>query len=63
MTFEQGRISPGHAEKYDTSEDLLRWLGTHAPSLADLAYALSHGRAHFEYGQRSPVPDIELRIT
>lgn len=24
---------------------------------------VSHGRAHFEYGQRSPVPDIELRIT
>ena len=24
---------------------------------------VSHGRAHFEYGQRSPVPDIELRVT
>jgi hypothetical protein len=24
---------------------------------------VSHGRAHFEYGQRSPVRDIELRIT
>ena len=26
MTFEQGRIPPGPAEKYDTSEDLLRWM-------------------------------------
>jgi cytochrome P450 len=26
MTFEKGRIPPGPAEKYDTSEDLLRWL-------------------------------------
>jgi cytochrome P450 len=26
MTFAQGRIPPGPAEKYDTSEDLLRWL-------------------------------------
>src|SRR5271155_657103 len=26
MNFEQGRIPPGPAEKYDTSEDLLRWL-------------------------------------
>jgi cytochrome P450 len=26
MTFEQGRIPPGPAEKYNTSEDLLRWL-------------------------------------
>jgi hypothetical protein len=26
MTVEQGRIPPGPAEKYDTSEDLLRWL-------------------------------------
>jgi hypothetical protein len=24
---------------------------------------VSHGRTHFEYGQRSPVADIELRIT
>ncbi|MCW5698016.1 MAG: polyketide synthase dehydratase domain-containing protein, partial [Bauldia sp.] len=30
-------------------EDLLRWLETHTPSLADLAYTLSHGRAHFEH--------------
>jgi acyl transferase domain-containing protein/SAM-dependent methyltransferase/aryl carrier-like protein len=30
-------------------ENLLRWLGTHTPSLADLAYTLSHGRAHFEH--------------
>jgi len=26
MTFEQGRIPPGPAKKYDTSEDLLRWM-------------------------------------
>jgi cytochrome P450 len=26
MAFEQGRIPPGPAEKYDTSEDLLRWM-------------------------------------
>jgi cytochrome P450 len=26
MTIEQGRIPPGPAEKYDTSEDLLRWM-------------------------------------
>ncbi len=26
MTFEHGRIPPGPAEKYDTSEDLLRWM-------------------------------------
>ncbi len=26
MTFQQGRIPPGPAEKYDTSEDLLRWM-------------------------------------
>jgi len=26
MTLEQGRIPPGPAEKYDTSEDLLRWM-------------------------------------
>ena len=26
MTFEQRRIPPGPAEKYDTSEDLLRWM-------------------------------------
>ncbi len=26
MTFAQGRIPPGPAEKYDTSEDLLGWL-------------------------------------
>lgn len=24
---------------------------------------VAHGRAHFEYGQRTPVPDIELSIT
>ena len=30
-------------------EDLLRWLETHTPSLADLAYTLSHGRSHFEH--------------
>ncbi len=26
MAFEQGRIPPGPTEKYDTSEDLLRWM-------------------------------------
>jgi cytochrome P450 len=26
MTFEQGRIPPGPAERYNTSEDLLRWM-------------------------------------
>jgi cytochrome P450 len=26
MAFEQGRIPPGPAEKYDASEDLLRWM-------------------------------------
>jgi cytochrome P450 len=26
MTLEQGRIPPGPAEKYDTSQDLLRWM-------------------------------------
>lgn len=24
---------------------------------------VSHGRAHFEYGQREPVPDLELQLT
>lgn len=24
---------------------------------------VSHGRAHFEYGQREPVPDVELHLT
>jgi len=30
-------------------EDLLRWLETHTPSLADLAFTLGHGRSHFEH--------------
>ena len=24
---------------------------------------ISHGRAHFEYGQRSTIPDLELHLT
>ena len=30
----------------------------------DLRHTLiSHGRAHFEYGQREPVPGLELHLT
>jgi acyl transferase domain-containing protein/SAM-dependent methyltransferase/aryl carrier-like protein len=39
--------------------DLLHWLRTHAPSVGDLAYTLSHGRAHLEHRSALLVDSID----
>jgi cytochrome P450 len=52
MTTERGRIPPGPAEKYSTTEDLLRWMGDQFARFGDTFKASVYGVS--VYASRDP---------